>query len=59
MKYKNHIIVAILGIILFGSGFYAGQSRERDTCYGKLKYVIQYAVLLENENSKIYERCKE
>jgi hypothetical protein len=57
-KYKNYIGVAILGIILFGCGFFAGRLEERASSLDKLSFVSQYAILLEEENSMLYECCR-
>ena len=58
MKYKNYIAIILFGLTLFTSGFYAGQKKERASLHKKLKFVIQYAILLEQENAKLNEKCK-
>ena len=57
-KYKNYIGVTILGIILFGCGFFAGRLEERAFSRDRLNFVSQYAILLEEENSMLHKYCR-
>ena len=52
---KNYIIVIVLSVVLFSSGFFAGGHVEKNSVIEEAKLLYEYATLLEQENMKVYK----